>query len=187
MVQDQWSTSTQFDLDGRKGVNAPIIIEDEEDCQPTNLTAELLQYHHWFGLISFQKLAKMAKLRMIPKRLAKCPTRTCSACLYAKAIQKPWPSRTISWRTYRCSNWRRCKGCREWQGDWQGWLFSNVPKTMKVAKFDSPFEQGSHNLASCRAPAGGTVRALPGTPTDRGVKDAWNGKEMGGDDHFQCY
>jgi hypothetical protein len=29
-------------LDGRKGANTPVIIEDEEDCQPTNLTAELL-------------------------------------------------------------------------------------------------------------------------------------------------
>jgi hypothetical protein len=41
----------------------------------------------------FRKLAKMAKLRIIPKRLAKCPTPTCLACLYAKAIWKPWHSR----------------------------------------------------------------------------------------------
>jgi hypothetical protein len=36
----------------------------------------------------------MAKLGTIPKRLAKCAVPTCSACLYAKAIQKPWRSRT---------------------------------------------------------------------------------------------
>jgi hypothetical protein len=78
----------------RKSTNAPIIIEDKEDRQPTNLAAELLRYHHRFGHISFRKLAQMAKFGIIPARLAKCPTPTCLACLYAKAIRKPWRSRT---------------------------------------------------------------------------------------------
>jgi hypothetical protein len=53
VTQDQWSTSTRFNLDGRIGVNTPIIIKDKEDHQPTNLTAELLQYHHRFGHMHF--------------------------------------------------------------------------------------------------------------------------------------
>ncbi len=83
-----------FDLNGQKGQNAPVIVEDEEEHQPTTLAAEMLQYHHRFGHISFRKLTEMAKLGIIPKRLAKCATPTCSACLYAKAIRKPWRSRT---------------------------------------------------------------------------------------------
>jgi hypothetical protein len=90
MAQDKWATPTPFDLDGKKHADATIIIEDEEDHQPTNQVAELLQYHHQFGHISFRKLVEMAKLGIIPKRLAKCATPTCSACLYAKAIKRAW-------------------------------------------------------------------------------------------------
>jgi hypothetical protein len=58
---------TCFDLDGKKRADAPIIIKDEEDCQPTNQAAELLQYHHKFGHVSFRILVEMAKLGIIPK------------------------------------------------------------------------------------------------------------------------
>jgi hypothetical protein len=36
----------------------------------------------------------MAEQGVIPWRLAKCPLPACLAYLYAKAIQKPWRSRT---------------------------------------------------------------------------------------------
>jgi hypothetical protein len=36
----------------------------------------------------------MAKLRIIPKKLANCPVPTCSSCLYAKATKRKWRSRT---------------------------------------------------------------------------------------------
>jgi hypothetical protein len=47
-------------------------------------------------------------------------------------------------------------------------------KNMKVAEFDGPFEHGTRESVTIRSVGapGGTVRALPGTPTDRGVKDA---------------
>jgi hypothetical protein len=95
-AHDEWATPTNFDLDGKQQANAPIIIEDEEDRQPTNQAAELLRYHHQFGHISFRVLVVMAKLGIIPKRLSKCATPTCSACLYAKAIKRAWRSRTTS-------------------------------------------------------------------------------------------
>lgn len=99
MAQDKWSTSTRFDLDGWQGANTLVIIKDKEDQQPTTLPAELLWYHHKFGHISFWKLVEMAKLGIIPKHLAKCWTLTCSACLYAKALRRPWcSSRSASYQ-----------------------------------------------------------------------------------------
>jgi hypothetical protein len=85
---------SNFDLEGKRGHNRPVLIEDEEEHQPTSAASELLQFHHRFGHISFRKLAEMAKLGIIPKRLAKCAVPTCSACLYAKAIRRPWRSRS---------------------------------------------------------------------------------------------
>jgi hypothetical protein len=85
-----------FNLDGVTGKSKPIIVEDEEDVQPTNLDAEMLRIHHQCGHISFARKQEMAKLGMIPKRLAKCPVPTCSACLYAKAIRRKWRGKTAN-------------------------------------------------------------------------------------------
>jgi hypothetical protein len=38
--------TVDFDLDGATRKSKPIIIEDKEDVQPTNLAAEMLQIHH---------------------------------------------------------------------------------------------------------------------------------------------
>lgn len=86
----------QFDLNGPKTADqqTPNIVEDEEDQQPTSAPAELLQYHHRFGHVSFKRIIEMAKQGIIPKRLAKCPVPACSACLYAKAIRRQWRHRT---------------------------------------------------------------------------------------------
>jgi transposase InsO family protein len=87
---------TEFDLNGPEKARQqlPNYIDDEEDQQPTSAAAELLQYHHRFGHISFRRLQEMARQRVIPKRLAKCPVPACSACLYAKAIKRQWRHRT---------------------------------------------------------------------------------------------
>lgn len=86
----------QFDLNGPTTADkqTPNIVEDEEDQQPTSAAAELLQYHHRFGHVSFKRIIEMAKQGIIPKRLAKCPVPACSACLYAKAIRRQWRHRT---------------------------------------------------------------------------------------------
>jgi hypothetical protein len=47
------SQPIHFDLDGRKVHNAPVLVEDKEEHQPTTMAAELLQYHHRFGHVSF--------------------------------------------------------------------------------------------------------------------------------------
>jgi hypothetical protein len=85
---------TEFDLDGKTDESLPRVVEDEEERQTETTAAELLRYHHKFGHVSFSKLQVMAKHGIIPKRLAKCPVPTCSACLFGKAKRRPWRSKT---------------------------------------------------------------------------------------------
>jgi transposase InsO family protein len=92
----RWPHTVDFDLDGASGKSRPIIVEDEEDVQPTNLAAEMLWIHHQCGHISFARIQEMAELGIIPTRLAKYPVPTCSACLYAKATRRKWRSKTAN-------------------------------------------------------------------------------------------
>jgi hypothetical protein len=93
-------TTTIFNLDGPTtgGRPAPAIIADEEERLPSTAEEELLQYHHRFAHISFAKLQNMAKLNIIPKRLAQCQVPACGACLFAKATRRQW-------RNKRQRNW----------------------------------------------------------------------------------
>ena len=81
---------TSFDTNGPSNSSTPKPekVEEEEDTQPTNKSAELLRYHHQFRHISFRKLQLMAKMGVLPRRLQNCPVPVYSACLYAKAIKK---------------------------------------------------------------------------------------------------
>ena len=56
-------TTTTFHLDGPPMgmLPKPAVIEEEDEMQTTTPTAELLQYHHRFGHVSFAKLQNMAK------------------------------------------------------------------------------------------------------------------------------
>ena len=74
----------------------PVVEDDIFEREPTTLPSDealLLQYHCCFGHISFQLLKAMAEIGIIPKRLAKCSTPVCSACMYAKATKCPWRSK----------------------------------------------------------------------------------------------
>jgi len=88
-------TQTLFNLNGptRDGQPTPVVIEEEEEKQATTPASELLRYHHRFGHISFQKLQKMAKQNIIPRKLADIEPPVCSACLYAKATRRQWRNR----------------------------------------------------------------------------------------------
>ena len=76
-------------------VEDDALIERELRTLP-NDEALLLHYHHKFGHISFKRLQDMARIGIIPKRLAKCRVPVCSACLYAKASKRPWRSKPRS-------------------------------------------------------------------------------------------
>ena len=76
------------------GISTGIPIVEPEDAKtlPTGTSdkALLLHYHQRFGHIPFPRLRAMAANGVIPKRLAKCNTPACSACMFAKATRKPW-------------------------------------------------------------------------------------------------
>jgi hypothetical protein len=93
---EEWINTVDFELNGPNKQSTPIIVEDEEDVQPTNLAAEMLRFHHKFGHVTFPKLQEMAKMGIIPRRMAKCPVPTYSACLYAKAIRRKWRGKTAN-------------------------------------------------------------------------------------------
>ena len=84
--------AVSFDLDGPNtpASNAPHVIEDEEDRQVDNISAEFLKYHQKFNHCSPRRMQLLARSGVIPRRLAKCPVPVCSACLYGKATRHPW-------------------------------------------------------------------------------------------------
>ena len=67
-----------------------VVLNDEEDVQGRNESAELLDYHLRFGHASFTKLQIMAMLGLIPSRLKRCRIPVCAACMYGKATKRPW-------------------------------------------------------------------------------------------------
>jgi GAG-pre-integrase domain len=87
-----------FDLDGpmEDALDPPVVMEDEEEKQRDNISAEFLRYHHRFGHASPARLQRMAKLGIIPKRLAKCPVPVCTACLHGKATKTKWRHKTAN-------------------------------------------------------------------------------------------
>ena len=86
--------TTTFNLDGPTQGPRPVVIEEEEDRQPTTAAQELLRYHQRFGHVSFAKLRNMAKQNILPRHLANCHVPACTTCMYAKAIRRQWRSKT---------------------------------------------------------------------------------------------
>ena len=84
------ATLTTFDLDGPPGNDAPKISMDEEERQPDNISAEFLKVHQRMGHISPRRIRRMARVGTLPKRLLKCDTPVCTACMFGKATRRPW-------------------------------------------------------------------------------------------------
>jgi hypothetical protein len=85
--------NTSFDFDSPSeytNQKLPVVIEDEEDRQPTNVSAEFLQYHQKFNHVAPKRIQMMAKQLIIPYKLSKCPIPICTACLYGKATKRKW-------------------------------------------------------------------------------------------------
>jgi hypothetical protein len=93
-------SQTEFNLQGPPTPNSegesstPNVILDEESRQPKEEMAELLMLHHQYGHVPMRKLQTMAEQGILPRRLAKCRTPICTACLYAKATRRPWRGKT---------------------------------------------------------------------------------------------
>ena len=67
-----------------------VIETDEESLSANTPYAELLRWHYRLGHISFSKLKAMARLGIIPKRLANVEHIKCRACQFGKLTRKPW-------------------------------------------------------------------------------------------------
>ena len=90
--QDLRQTPQTFDLnkDNYNDVEPVRIEDDEEDKQPTNVSAEFLKYHLKFNHCSPRRIQAMAKRGDLPKRLATCDIPVCTACLYGKSTRRKW-------------------------------------------------------------------------------------------------
>jgi GAG-pre-integrase domain len=73
-------------------VNNPIDLENYHKILRSKMNSEsdLLLYHHRLGHVSFSKLQDMARLGMIPQRLAKARIPLCPSCMYGKLSRRPW-------------------------------------------------------------------------------------------------
>ena len=67
-------------------------LEDDEQHQhvATDDQAELMQWHHCLGHLSFPKLKKLASIGKIPKQLAKVKPPVCAGCLFSAMTKVPW-------------------------------------------------------------------------------------------------
>ena len=83
---------TDFDLNGPKESQqeAPAIVNDKEDQIPQDVQAEFLQWHHQLCHVSPKKIWMLAKLNILPSRLAHCNIPLCTSCLFGKATHRPW-------------------------------------------------------------------------------------------------
>jgi len=88
------ASPSAFNLDGPTTMRQ-IVVEGEEDRQPTNVAADFLRYHQKFNHVSPKKIQAMAKRGMLPRRLANCPVPLCTACLYGKAKKRAWRSKPL--------------------------------------------------------------------------------------------
>ena len=66
------------------------VIEDEEDRQTNNHSAEFLQWHHRLGHVSPKKIRLMAQHGILPSYLYHCPIPVCSSCMFGKMTRRPW-------------------------------------------------------------------------------------------------
>ena len=89
--------STQTDGITTDFATSPHVIPSEGDNEPL-LKADqalLMKYHEQLGHCSFHQLKELAKLGIIPKKLAKVPPPKCPSCLYGKAHRRPWRTHKV--------------------------------------------------------------------------------------------
>jgi len=67
-------------------------VDVGEEAQ--NASAEFLRWHHQLGHLSPKKVKILAKIGVLPKRLADCQVPICTSCLFGKATRQPWRSKT---------------------------------------------------------------------------------------------
>eukprot|EP00590_Aulacoseira_subarctica_P001421 CAMPEP_0172414700 /NCGR_PEP_ID=MMETSP1064-20121228/1332_1 /TAXON_ID=202472 /ORGANISM="Aulacoseira subarctica , Strain CCAP 1002/5" /LENGTH=1323 /DNA_ID=CAMNT_0013151491 /DNA_START=262 /DNA_END=4233 /DNA_ORIENTATION=+ len=85
-----------------QGDVAPIDeIEEPDHPEFDSPWRELLHWHRRLGHLSFARIKHMAKLGILPKKLATVKPPMCSSCQHAKAKKKPWRSKATQRHIYK--------------------------------------------------------------------------------------
>ena len=95
--RDEWTlrkdplTTDFMPSDDSQVEPSPVhIVEDEEDINYKDASAEFLKWHHRLGHISPKKIREMARQGRLPSKLATCKIPLCTSCLFGKATRRPW-------------------------------------------------------------------------------------------------
>ena len=67
-----------------------VIEREEEELSASTSYAELLRWHYRLGHMSFHKLKAIARLGIIPRRLANVENPKCASCYFGKMTKHPW-------------------------------------------------------------------------------------------------
>jgi hypothetical protein len=88
---------TSFEIPTSNPVTEPTTIEvDEDELPPENVAAQMLRLHNRLGHLSMQTIQRMAKMKLLPTKFAKCEHPICPACLFGKQTRRPWRSSAIN-------------------------------------------------------------------------------------------
>lgn len=84
-------TSTSFDIEGAlaNAIEEQTPLDNEEEST-LSASAEFLALHQRLNHASPARIIALAKLGVVPTRLATCSIPVCSACLYGKASRRQW-------------------------------------------------------------------------------------------------
>ena len=75
-----------FDISKHSNVTSSL----KQQNKLSNQSAEMLRIHENNAHIPFPRIREMARQGLLPKYLETCPTPACLACLYGRAIKRPW-------------------------------------------------------------------------------------------------
>ena len=64
--------------------------DDAQQLTVENPQADLLRWHYRLGHLSFKLIKAMAKVGLLPKRIATAPTPRCVGCMFSSMMKKPW-------------------------------------------------------------------------------------------------
>ncbi len=67
----------------------PIAVDEDVTLDAADDQAELMQWHHHLGHLSFQKLKQLALNGKIPKKLPKLKPPKCAGCLFGTMTKIP--------------------------------------------------------------------------------------------------
>ena len=97
-------------------------LQEEQDVYATSDKGELLRLHYKYGHLPFNKLKVMAKAGVIPRRLAKCETPKCAACMFGKLTKRAWRSKATAKKIFTATKPGQCVSVDQMESSIPGFL-----------------------------------------------------------------